>query len=346
MSDYYQLLGVARTAEAEEIRSAYRKLAMKYHPDRNPGNKEAEKKFKEIATAYSVLSDPEKRRLYDQGGDERVQQEGGGVHQWQDTDEILRHFSDLFGGMGFGERFHGEPLRAGRGADVQARIEVDFRTAALGGKVSLQLSGAVQCPRCGGNGARDGQLRVCATCHGTGRATRKGKRVGDLFTVTRECSACGGSGVEPSAACEACGGSGVRDQQRTVTVTIPEGTQAGQVLRLAGLGGAGIRGGESGALLLEIAVRPDPQFRRDGDDVLSDLRVPFWSAALGGKVRAQTLRGAVDVAVPAGSTSESWLRLRGQGVRGGAHRFRIMVEVPDDLKPNELDLLRKIAAGR
>ena len=346
MADYYQSLGVARTAHADEIKTAYRKLAMKYHPDRNPGNAEAERKFKDIATAYQVLSDPDKRRLYDQGGEERVQHEGGGVHQWQDADEILRHFADLFGGAGFGTRFHGEPLHPEPGADASARIEIDFRTAALGGKVSLQLAGAVACGACGGSGARGGAVRACSACGGTGRTTRKGKRVGDLFSVTRECPTCGGSGMAPAAACPECGGAGVREQERSVTVTIPEGTTSGQVLRLAGLGHAGTRGGPGGALLLEVVVRPDAEFRREGDEVLSDLRVPFWIAALGGKVTGHTLRGPVEVRVPAGSSSESWLRLRGQGVRGGAHRFRVVVDVPADLRPDELDLLRRLAAGR
>jgi molecular chaperone DnaJ len=233
-----------------------------------------------------------------------------GFEGWSNIDDILAQFGDLFGfgrgarGSG-GARFgRGRRSRGPRpGADSQASVNVDFRTAALGGKLSLRMQGMASC------------------------------------------ASCGGSGMGPGSPCQACRGSGVVERPRSVDVRIPEGTTSGQILRLKGLGDAGQNGGPAGDLLLQVEVEDDARFRRDGDDVISDLRVPLWTAALGGKVSGQTLRGNVDVRVPPETSSDTYLRLKGQGVRGGDHRFRIVIEVPKSLSEEQKELLRQASTA-
>jgi molecular chaperone DnaJ len=348
MKNYYEILGVPQTVAEAQLKKAYRTLALKYHPDRHPGDREAEEKFKELSAAYQVLSNPEKRREYDSalagGGAGREFEESygpGAGAQAMSIDEILSRFGGIFGGE-FGENLH-RSRRGGRpGYDVEAELQTDFRTAALGGKVPVTLTGEVTCARCGGRGA-EGKDATCPTCQGSGRVTRQGRKEGRFFTVTNPCQTCAGTGVDPSLRCPECGGNGTVEKTRTVTITIPEGTTDGTVLRLKGLGAAGSGGAPSGDLHVRIGVRPDPEFRREGDDIHSDVEVPVTTAVLGGKEPVRTLRGKVLLTVPPGSSSGTMLRLRKQGIRGGDHVAHVMVTVPRNPTARQKELFEELA---
>lgn len=354
MKNHYETLGVQNSATPEEIKKAFRVLALKFHPDRNPGDKKAEEKFKELAGAYEILSDPEKRREYDgavaglasAGSEPRGPFRPGGPAPFasdvesMSMDEILRRFGDIFGGE-FGESIHRSRGAARPGHDAEVELEVDFRTAALGGKVSVSLSGPVICSRCGGRGAI-GDRPECPTCRGSGRVTAQSRDKGQFFTVTRPCPTCHSTGVDPSKECPECHGEGAVGRTRTLNITVPEGTESGVVLRLAGLGGAGTGGGPPGDLLAHVRVRPDPVFSREGNDVHSEVPVPLATAALGGKVPMQTLRGRVNLTIPPATSSGAQLKLRGQGIRGGNHVARVMVTVPEKLTPRQRELFEEL----
>lgn len=342
MNDHYEILGVPRTASNEDIKNAYRRLAMKYHPDKNKGSKEAEEKFKEIANAYSVLSDDERRKAYDQGGQEKVAETG--FTEWTSTDDILHNFSDLF--SGFGMRYHAESRKPARGEDAVAAISVDFRTAALGGTVSLGLQGPQTCSKCGGSGSRIRPPRSCSTCSGTGRVSQSASQLDQFFSITQSCGDCLGTGIDRKTQCKHCHGKRVVDQLRKIEVKIPAGVVNGQVLRLKRMGHPGPGNTPAGDLLLSIRVTSDPEFRRDGSDIISDLEIPFWTAALGGQVNAHTVHGNISVSVPPGTTSHQFIRLKGQGIKGGSHKFDVVVFVPKNLDAREKDLLEKIAQNR
>jgi molecular chaperone DnaJ len=357
VKDYYKILGVSSSATPEEIKKAYRILALKWHPDRNPGDPKAEERFKELAGAYEILSDPEKRREYDDALAGRVPSGAGASGPFgpggaapfesdvesMSIDEILRRFGGIFGGE-FGERIHRSRGAARPGHDAEVELEIDFRTAALGGKVSVSLSGAAPCPRCGGRGAI-GDHPECSTCGGSGRVTAQSRDKGQFFTVTRPCSTCHGTGVDPSKGCPECHGEGTVDRTRTLNITIPEGTDDGAILRLGGLGGAGTGGGPSGDLLVHVRVRLDPVFHREGNDIHSEVPVPVATAALGGKAPMQTLRGRVNLSIPPGTSSGAQLRLRGQGIRGGDHVARVMITVPGKLTPRQRELFEELGKG-
>jgi molecular chaperone DnaJ len=348
MKNHYEILGVPQTVAEAELKKAYRTLALKYHPDRNPGNKEAEEKFKELSMAYQVLSDPEKRRAYDAAlagpaaGREFEERPGPGTGaEAMSIDEILRQFGGIFGGE-FGENLHRSRHGGRPGYDVEAELHTDFRTAALGGKVPVTMTSEVTCARCDGRGAAGGDA-TCATCKGSGRVTRQARKEGRFFTVTNPCPTCSGTGVDPSLRCPECGGSGTVEKTRTITITIPEGTTDGTVLRLKGLGGAGSGGAPSGDLHVRVGVRPDPEFRCEGNDIYSDVDVPVATAVLGGKAPVLTLRGKVMVTVPPGSSSGTMLRLRKQGIRGGDHVARVMVTVPRNPTARQRELFEELA---
>ncbi len=336
MMDYYEVIGVPRTASEAEIKNAYRRLALKYHPDKNQGSKEAEKKFKEIANAYSVLSDKERRRAYDQGGKEKVEETG--FKEWTSTDDILRNFSDLF--SGFGSRVHTGLWEEEAGQDVEASVSIEFRMAALGGQISLALSGPQKCASCKGTGSVDGKKSPCSHCSGAGRLSKTSSDAGQFFTITQICSSCGGSGIDRKYHCPDCHGMGLIDKKKNINVRIPEGVHDGQVLRLRGMGNPGRGGQANGDLYLKIRVKPDSEFRREGNDIISDLDIPFWIAALGGKVDAKTLHGRVSVSIPAGTSTDNHVRLKGKGIKGGNHLFRVAVTVPKKLTPRQKEILK------
>jgi molecular chaperone DnaJ len=354
MKNYYEILGVPKSATPEEIKKAYRTLALKHHPDRNPGDKTSEEKFKVLAGAYEVLSDPGKRRDYDDAtsrapsgkGARRASGPQGTAPFEPDVesmsiDEILRRFGGIFGGD-FGETIHRAHGAARPGLDAEVELEVGFRAAALGEKVSVSLSGAVPCPGCNGRGSK-GDHPECSTCRGSGRVTAQSPEKGQFFTVTRPCATCHGTGVDPSRECPECRGEGAVDRTRTLNISIPEGTEDGAVLRLAGLGGAGAGGGPPGDLFVHVHLRADPQFHREGNDIHSEVSVSLAAAALGGKLPMQTLRGRVNLTIPPGTSSGTQLKLRGQGIRGGDHVARVMVTVPAKLTARQRELFEELA---
>ena len=342
--DYYEILGVSKNANEEELKKSYRKLALKYHPDKNPDNPEAEKKFKEAAEAYEVLSDQEKRKAYDQFGAAGLKNMGFGGFQQTSAEDIFSHFGDIFGDLlGGSSSFQRPPVRQ-RGADIRYRLAVPFIDAALGVTREISLELHESCSSCGGSGVRAGaRPGRCPRCGGTGQARAQG--LGGFFSVRSTCSACGGTGRSAGPPCTSCGGSGRTLAPKTVSLKIPAGVTDGAVLRLAGRGEAGRGGGPQGDLLLEIRVEPHTSFNREGLDIRSAVKVPLATAVLGGEVDVSTLRGSISLKVPPRTSSDSWLRLKGQGIstpRGkGDHLVRVVIVVPQQVPPELEAALRQ-----
>jgi molecular chaperone DnaJ len=342
--DYYEVLGVSKNATDEELRKAYRKLALKHHPDKNPGDKQAEAKFKEAAEAYEVLSDPKKRQAYDARGAAGLDDIGFEGFGDASPEEIFSHFGDIFGDL-FGQRFYRQAAERQRGGDVRYRLSVPFTDAALGAAREVTLHLQQSCERCGGTGAEGGkQPEVCPECKGTGHVSRRGKQRGGLFSFSSPCPACGGTGHQPADPCRRCGGEGRTLEEKRISLKIPPGVDNGAVLRLGGQGEAGVQGGPPGDLLFELQVEPHPLFSREGQNIRSAVKVPLATAVLGGEVEAPTLRGSVKVKIPAGTSSDSLLRLRGQGIPGaegpGDHVVRVVVTVPKQASPELEKALR------
>ena len=350
--DYYEVLGVAKTASAAEIKSAYRKLAMKYHPDRNPGDKAAEEKFKEAAEAYDVLHDPEKRQRYDQFGHQAFQGGAGGYGPGgMNMDDIFSMFGDIFGGRGggfsggfggFEEMFGGgrrqqrraDPNGPRRGDDMTFRLEIDFDEAIFGSERELELTLPEQCSECGGTGAAAGSRRVtCKTCGGAGVVIGGS----GFFQVRQTCPTCGGEGSVLEKPCRKCRGTGHVSAPRKIALKIPAGVDDGSRLRLAGKGGGGLRGGENGDLYVQLSVRESDIFEREGQYLGVDIPVSPVLAALGGTVSVPTPEGEAQLKIPAGTPNGKVFRLRGKGVpslRGGPAGdldARIVFEVPANL---------------
>jgi molecular chaperone DnaJ len=358
--DYYKLLGVEKGATQEEISRAFRKLAKKYHPDRNPGDKEAERRFKEFSAAYEVLSDPAKRKQYDRLRD--AQARGFQTGDFGDFAEFFRQaagqggrgragglgdlggfgdiLSSLFGGGGGGARAAPE-----RGEDVVYKVDVPFMTAVEGGTTSVPVPRVEACSVCGGTGARPGTAaRVCPTCGGRGSVQRSQ----GAFAVSRPCPDCLGRGRRVESPCAACRGRGNTERVRNISVKIPKGVREGTKVRLSREGRPGAGGGPPGDLFLEVHVLPHPSFERDGNDVYSTAELNIVQATLGTTVQVKTLDGVVELRIPPGTASGAKLRLRGKGVatRGGArgdHYVRIKIVPPKKLTPRQAELLRQFA---
>jgi molecular chaperone DnaJ len=339
--DYYEVLGVAKDASEEEIKKAYRKLALKYHPDKNPNNPEAERKFKEAAEAYEVLSDKEKRKLYDSRGAEGLRDMG--FEGFASNEDIFAHFGDIFGDI-FGQRFYRQAAAPQRGGDVRYVVSVGFLDAALGATREISIPVHETCPACRGTGAEGGVEEPCPECGGSGHVSRQGKRQGGFFSVSSPCPRCGGTG-KAGRPCPACGGEGRVFREKRISLKIPPGVGDGQVLRLGGQGEAGVRGGPPGDLLLEVRVEPHPEFTREGLDIRSMVKVPVKTALLGGEADVSTIRGRIALKVPRGTSSGAVLRLRGQGIeaRGakGDHLLRIEITVPRELPSEVEEAVRK-----
>jgi molecular chaperone DnaJ len=356
-TDYYELLGVGRDAGAEDIKRAYRRLARQHHPDANPDDPGAEARFKEVALAYEVLSDPDKRRRYDMFGPDGV-----GATTTTSTDPFgfgggLGDIFDAF--FGGGNVFTGGAAagRAGagapRGTDLEVVAELDFETAVFGGQHELTIRTAIACETCEATGAAPGsQPTTCPECRGTGQVRRVRQSIlGQMVTAGR-CGRCGGFGKIIERPCADCGGEGRRLTDRSYTVDIPPGVDTGSTLRLAGRGAAGLRGGGYGDLYVHVKVRPHPRFERDGDDLRSVVRIPFTQAALGAILPFPTLDGDEEMAIPKGTQSGRIFRLRGRGAPrlGGRGRgdllVQVVVDVPTELTAEEEALVRQWAAVR
>lgn len=345
-TDYYEVLGVPRGAGSAEIKSAYRKLAVKYHPDKNPGDREAEEKFKEIGEAYDVLSDSEMRSRYDRFGHEGLKGEygGGGFGGFHDPFDIFREvfgggggdiFSDLFGGGG------GRP----RGADLKASVEITLEEAARGAEKKIRVRKHVGCEKCGGTGAKPGTSP--STCYGCGGEGRVRYQQG-FFAIAQPCRACGGSGRVIKEPCGACGGSGRASGSREFKVKIPPGIDHGATLKISGEGDSGGREGVPGDLYVSVGIKRHEIFRREGRDIVCEVPLSFSQAALGTELNVPTLNGEHRIKVPAGTQSGKEFRLRGRGLPSlngygrGDERIRVLVETPTSLSKKQKELLREL----
>lgn len=354
--DYYEVLGVSRSASQDELKKAYRRLAMKYHPDRNPGNKEAEEKFKEAKEAYDILSDAQKRAAYDRFGHAGVDPSlragwgtgGAGArgHGFDPNDVFNDLFGDVFGDIfGTSRRSRSQVFR---GADLRYSLELDLEQAVFGDTVKIQVPALVTCSECRGTGMDKGaKPETCATCGGHGQVRMQQ----GFFSIQQTCPRCRGAGVIISNPCRTCNGHGRIEEYKTLSVKIPPGVDEGDRIRLAGEGQAGENGGPPGDLYVEIHVRPHPIFRREGADLLCEVPVSFATAALGGEVEVPTLDGKVMLKIPPETQSGTLFRLRGKGVRpvrGGATGdllCRVSVETPVNLTREQRELLEKFEAS-
>ena len=313
--DYYEVLGVPRSAGEQEIKSAYRKLALKYHPDRNPSDKTAEERFKEAAEAYAALADSDKRSLYNRFGHAGVSGTAPGGAGFDPT--IFADFDDILGGLGgifgFGDLFGGGRRRTGaqRGADLQYDLEISFEEAATGAETTLQIPREEICDQCGGSGAAPGTSpQTCPQCRGRGQLRYQQ----GFFTVARTCSQCRGTGRVIAKACPSCRGNARVPRERKLTVKIPAGISTGQRLRLYGEGEHGVGGGPPGDLYVFVHVRAHPFFRREGDDLYCEVPVTYPTLVLGGEISVPTLNGDERVQIPKGTQTETRFRLRHKGM--------------------------------
>jgi molecular chaperone DnaJ len=335
--DYYELLGVHRNATDAELKRAYRRLALEHHPDKNPGNKAAEDKFKEVNEAYAVLSDAQKRAYYDQYGVAPGTQ-GAGPGFGPDMGDIFGNIFEEFFGEGRGR------ARATAGDDLRYNLKISFEEAAYGMSTKIRVPRWERCPDCDGTGAksRDG-ITACATCRGSGQIrVQQG-----FFSMTRTCSRCGGEGKVITDPCKTCNGRKQVEHERTLSVKIPAGVETGNTIRLSGEGGLGSYGGPPGDLYVYLTVDEHPLFQREGQDVICDVPVSFTQAALGTEIEVPTLFGSSKLKVPSGTQPGQIFRLRGKGfphLRGagsGDQLCRIIVEVPVKLTSKQKELLQE-----
>jgi molecular chaperone DnaJ len=348
--DYYEILGITRSATEVEIKSAYRKLAMKHHPDRNPGDHRAEEKFKEAAEAYAILADSEKRSLYDRFGHAGVSSAAGGGGGFDPS--VFSGFEDILGGLGdifgFGDLFGGARRRGGpqRGADLRYDLEISFEESARGTETAIQIPRQETCETCHGSGAAPGSSPTqCPQCRGQGQVRfQQG-----FFTVARTCPQCRGAGRIVTHPCKTCRGAGRVSHERKITVKIPAGIATGQQLRLQGEGESGSAGGPAGHLYVVVQVQEHEFFRRDGNNLFCEIPVNFTTLALGGDIQVPTLDGADTIKVPEGTQTGTTLRLRGKGMpdvngRGRGDLFAtVQVQTPKKLSREQRQILEQLS---
>lgn len=352
--DYYEVLGVDKSASADDIKKAYRKLAMKYHPDRNPGDKSAEEKFKEVGEAYEVLSDADKRSRYDSYGFAGVDPNfnpnagggfGGGFGgAGFDFGDI---FGDFFGGGASSRSASQNAPR--RGENVMARLELTFEEAAFGCEKEVSAPRIENCPTCHGTGSADGKIETCSRCHGTGQEQVVQSFMGMRMQTATTCSQCGGRGKIIKTPCSTCKGKGKVRKNNRVKVTVPAGIDNGQTLRVRSEGCVGANGGPNGDLLVEIRVKAHETFVRDGNDIRCAVPISFTQAALGAEIQVPTLEGNVPYTIPEGTQTGKEFVIRDKGIpelnnsrRRGDLRFTVVVETPTKLTREQKELLRKL----
>ena len=343
MKDLYAILGISKTADEKEIKKAYRKLALKYHPDRNPDNEEAETKFKEISHAYDVLSDPEKKQNYDMFGSEAPPEYATGnqgSYPHSNPFDIFDMFGDVFGNPHKRRR----PRQPRRGADIHVKLSISFREAIFGCQKSIRVNSTQGCRDCGATGSSDGQLARCRQCGGTGHVTHRQAFV----HVNSTCPSCRGKGLIPESPCIPCGGGGRVPVSESIKVTIPMGVDDGMTLRVAGKGNMGENGASPGSLMLKLLDQKDPRYTREGNSIHSDEKISFSLAALGGVLSVETIHGRQTVKIAPGTQPNATLRLRGKGVPAsrrnpaGHHYVQLVVEVPKNLTSEQKELIRKL----
>ena len=361
--DYYEVLGVSKTATPEEIKKAYRKKAIQYHPDKNPGDKEAEEKFKEAAEAYDVLSDSEKRAKYDQFGHSMGPQGFGGGSGYGgfsgggfSMEDIFAHFGDIFGGRmggfdgGFGGATGQRPRQhVNKGTDLRITVKVTLNDIAEGVDKKLKIPRLVACPHCKGTGAKDGtSFHTCQRCHGSGYVTTVQQTFMGAMQSQSVCPECNGEGKVVTESCTYCGGSGVEKKEEIIAFHIPAGVEDGMTLTLRGQGNAPRGGGVNGDLLVKIQEEKDPELIRDGNDLIYNLMLDFPTAALGGTAEVPTIGGRARVKIAAGTQPGKVLRLRGKGLpqmNGGASGdllVNVMVYVPEQLSDTEKSAIESL----
>lgn len=342
--DYYEVLGLSKSASADEIKKAYRRLAMKHHPDRNTDDKSAEAKFKEAKEAYEVLSNQEKRATYDRFGHEALRGGPGGAGGFSGTEGFADIFGDVFGDIFGGGRSRGGRSQVFRGADLGYELKLDLETAVAGDTVTIDVPTQVGCSSCDGSGAKKGTTpSACSTCQGSGQVRMQQ----GFFSIQQTCPACKGAGTIIDDPCLDCHGRGRIRKTKTLSVKVPAGVDDGDRIRLSGEGEAGRNGGPPGDLYVEIRVRSHKLFERDGADLSCEVPVSIATATLGGDVELPTLDGHVSLKVPAGTQSGKVFRLRGKGVatvrdpRSGDLFARVSVETPVNLTSEQKELLSK-----
>lgn len=360
--DFYEILGVSRNATADEIKKAYRQMALKHHPDRNPGNKEAEERFKEAAEAYEVLSDPEKRRRYNQFGHDGMR--GTNYRDFTDINDIFTTFSDIFGGGLGGSIFDEVFTGAGRGrrrterqqgvpgSDLKVKLHLTLEEIAAGAEKKIKVKRYKACDVCHGKGAKSGSgLTTCSTCNGTGELRQVSRSMFGQFVNITTCPECGGEGRVVRDPCNTCHGEGRVHGETTIKVNVPAGVSEGNYIPLKGQGNAGKRGGPSGDLIVFIEEQQHQHFVRNGDDIIYDLHISFPVATLGGEAEIPTLTGKAKLTIDPGTSAGRMLRMREKGIPHlngygrGDQIVRINIWVPTKLSPRERELLKQLETG-
>lgn len=352
--DYYEVLGVSKGASDEEIKKAYRKKAIQYHPDKNPGDKESEEKFKEAAEAYEVLSDAQKRQRYDQFGHAGM---GGGAggSQWSgNMDDIFSHFGDIFGGHfggfgGFGGGGRSSGPRVNRGSDLRVKVRLTLKEIAEGVEKKIKVKKYIACSHCNGSGAADSNsVSTCSTCHGSGRVTRVQQTILGAMQTQSTCPSCGGDGKTITKKCAHCNGEGIVRDEEVISINIPAGVMEGMQLSVSGRGNAARRGGVNGDLLVVIEEEPHQDLIRDENDLIYNLLLDVPTAILGGSVEVPTVDGKVKVKIEPGTQPSKVLRLRGKGLPSvnrygtGDLLVNIGVYIPENLSKDEKKIIEKL----
>lgn len=351
--DYYEVLGVSKTATADEIKKAYRKKAIQYHPDKNPGDKQAEEKFKEAAEAYEVLSDPQKRQRYDQFGFAGVGGAGGFSGGGMSMEDIFSHFGDVFGDFFGGNPFGGggQSRRVRKGSDLRVKVRLTLEEIATGTEKKIKVKKLTTCNHCHGSGSEDGTTETCSTCHGSGRVVKTQRGIFGMMQVQEVCPTCQGEGTIVKNKCKECAGTGVKQGEEIITIPIPAGVSDGAQLNIQGKGNAAPRGGVNGDLYVLIEEQPHAELVRQDSDLIYNLLLSVPTATLGGQIEVPTLQGKVKITIAPGTQPGKVLRLRGKGLPMidmygrhygvGDYLVNIGVYIPEHLSKEEKEMMEK-----